>query len=200
MSVIDAEAKARLEYKNNPEKVLSKLNHGYCQRKAMIPYEMSSVQFEEMIAAYKRQFPNGTTLDALRAFNNQCKLYETKFLSRIPLALGQIAELEGRFEIALRNYFECLVMQIVEDLSSFESLAPYHKEWKNNPVNYLKRSGEIDYLKKGSLVGDRIAQIIKKSQSTEMEVFSKYKYIGSLPSCCLTIQEINDYISNSIKE
>ena len=200
MSVLDAEAKARLEYKNNPDKVLSKLNHSYCQRKVMIPYEMTNTQFEEMVAAYKRQFPNGTTLDALWAYNNQCKLYETRFLSRIPLALGQIAELEGRFEIALRNYFECLVLELVEDLSSFATLAPYHKEWKNNPVNYLKRGGEVDYLKKGSLVGDRIAQIIKKSQTPESEVFEKYKYCGSIPSCCLTTQEINSYISNSIKD
>ena len=99
MSVIEAEIKARSEYKNNPVKVLNKLSYAYFQRKALIPYEMTNDQFNEVIAAYKKQFPNGTILDALWAYNNQCKLYSTDFASRIPLALGQIAEFEGNMKL-----------------------------------------------------------------------------------------------------
>ena len=200
MSVLEAEAKARTEYKNNPDKVLSKLSYSYCQRKVLIPREMTNSQFDELIAAYKKQFPNGTILDALWAYNNQCKLYPTSFASRIPLALGQIAELEGRYEIALRNFFECLVLVFVEDLKSFNTLAPYHREWQNDPIKFLGRAGDIDYLDKGSLVSDRIAQIIKKSQESKKTVFENYKYRGSTFDCCLTTEQINEYIHNHINE
>lgn len=200
MSVIEAEIKARSEYKNNPGKVLDKLSYAYCQRKALIPYEMTNDQFNEVIAAYKKQFPNGTILDALWAYNNQCKLYSTDFASRIPLALGQIAEFEGKYEIALRNFFECLVLEFVEDLDSFETLAAYHKEYQNDPIKYLSRGGDIDYLNKGSLVGDRIAQIIKKSQESKRLIFQRYKYQGSCFNCCLTTEQINKFICDHIVE
>lgn len=200
MSLIEAEAKARIEYKNNPEKVLSKLSYSYCQRKVLIPYDMPSNVFGEIISSYKKQFPNGTILDALWAYNVQCKTYRTNYTSRIPLALGQIAELEGRYEIALSNYFECLVLEFVEDLESFKPLAPYHKEWNNDPIKYLRRGGKTDYLDKGSLVGDRIAQIIKKSQEKKKDIFEKYMYRGSTFNCCLTAQQINQFIIDSINQ
>ena len=200
MSVLDAELKARAEYKNTPDNVLHKLSYSYCQRKALIPYEMTNGQFDELISAYKKQFSNGTVLDALWAYNNQCKLYPTNFASRIPLALGQIAELEGRYEIALRNFFECLVLVLVEDLKGFETSAPYHKEWQNDPIKFLGRGGDVDYLNKGSLVSDRIAQIIKKSQESKKEIFENYKYRGSTFNCCLTTEQINKFIHDHIKE
>lgn len=200
MSVLDAETKARLEYKSNPDKILSKLTYSYCQRKVLIPFDMSENTFNRFLADYKNQFPNGTILDALWAYNVQAKMYPSKFVSRMPLALGQIAELEGRYEIALKNFLECLVLEIVEDLESFKTLAPYHKEWGNNPINYLNRAGFRDLLDKGSLVGDRLYQIIKKSQTSKKEIFETYKYRGAIPNCCLTVEEINNYIQKSIVE
>ena len=145
MSVLEAETKARTEYKANPNKVLSKLSFSYCQRKALIPYDMTNEQFNKMINNYLVKFPNGTILDALWAYNGECKTKPTTFPSRIPLAMGQIAELEGRYEIALRNLFECVVLEIVQDLSSFKTLSTYHKEWNNNPLKYLRRGGSVDY-------------------------------------------------------
>lgn len=200
MSVLEAEAKARTEYKANPNKVLSKLSFSYCQRKALIPYEMTNEQFDNMINNYLAKFPNGTILDALWAYNGECKTKPTSFPSRIPLAMGQIAELEGRYEIALRNLFECVVLEIVQDLSEFKTLSPYHKEWNNDPLKFLRRGGSVDYLKKGSISGDRISQIVKKSSMSEKEIFEMYKYIGSIPPCCLTTEQINSYILDSIVE
>ena len=200
MSILDAETKARTAFRMNPEKILSKLDYGYCQRKALVPYEMSTAQFSEMLSDYQKKFPAGTTLDALWAFNSQCKLSSGVFSSRIPLALGQIAELEGRLEIAIRNYLECVVLMIVEDLESFETLSQCHKEWEGNPFLYLRRYGNVDYLSKGCLVGDRIAQIIKKAQATKQDVFNQYKYLGAIPRCRLTTEQINNFIAESIGE
>ena len=200
MSVLDAELKARTEFKSDPNKVLNKLSYSYCQRKALIPFDMSEDTFNRFLKDYKNQFPNGTILDALWAYNVQAKMYPTKFASRMPLALGQIAELEGRYEIALRNFLECVVLEIVEDLESFNTLAPYHKEWGNNPIKYLNRAGSRGFLDKGSLVGDRLSQIIKKSQTSKKEIFETYKFRGAIPNCCLTIEEINNYIVKNIVE
>lgn len=129
MSIIDAEVKARLEFKKNPDKILSKLNYSYCQRKALISFDMSESKFNQYLEDYKSRFPNGTILDALWAYNVQAKVYPTKFASRIPLALGQIAEFEGRYEVALSNFLECVVLEIVEDLELFKTMSLYHSEW-----------------------------------------------------------------------
>lgn len=200
MSIIDAEAKAKSEFKKNPDKILSKLNYSYCQRKALIPYDMSESKFNQYLEYYKSCFPNANTLDALWAHNVQAKAYPTKFASRIPLALGQIAEFEGRYEVALSNFLECVVLEIVEDLESFKTLSLYHSEWGNNPIKYLDRAGARDFLDKGSLVGDRLCQIIKKCQTSKKEIFKRYKYCGIISNCCLSIEEINNYIFKSIIE
>lgn len=70
----------------------------------------------------------------------------------------------------------------------------------NNPIKYLDRAGARDFLDKGSLVGDRLCQIIKKCQASKKDIFKRYKYCGIISNCCLSIEEINNYIFKSIIE
>ena len=124
-------------------------------------------------------------------FNGFCKPH--------PVSIRTNCRIRRKYEIALRNFFECLVLEFVEDLDSFETLAVYHKEYQNDPIKYLSRGGDIDYLNK-TLVGDRIAQIIKKSQESKRLIFQRYKYQGPCFNCCLMTEQINKFICDHIVE
>ena len=171
-------------FKANKDKLISKMSFSSLSCKAILPFDMSEGAFNDMVSAYVTKFPYGTILDAIWEHNTQRLMQSGKISEQsnryweqamIYQSYGQIAEIEGRYDVALKCFFEHEVYDAVGYIENRRANAHLlNKSISNEDAlqQYIER--RKDYFH--PLSAKRIKMISKKMKITPEQALDLYHY------------------------